>query len=205
MLFDSISSLSHIIEILGTAAFAISGVFAAMEKKLDIFGLLVIAFVTAIGGGTIRDILIGATPVAWMRDTSTLTVISVSVIAAILLKGKSENFQRTLIFFDALGLGLFTVIGLRKGIAAHLSPGVCIVLGTITACFGGVLRDVLLNRVPVIFQKEVIYATTCIIGGIGYFLLRPVLTDAPLDIISALLVFSVRMIAYKKKWRLPVV
>src|SRR5471030_2413599 len=165
-----IINISSIIEISGTIAFAISGAFSAMQKRLDVFGVLIMGFVTAIGGGTIRDVLIGDTPVNWMRDYKLPLIILGTVIGTILFKKYIKGLRITLFLFDALGLGLFTIIGIQKGISAGLNPGVCVALGTITGCFGGVIRDILLNNIPLIFQKE-IYATACIIGGTLYILL----------------------------------
>src|SRR5580765_6065274 len=161
----------HLIDILGVAAFSIAGVFAAMEKKLDVFGIFIIAFITAMGGGTLRDILIGDLPVNWMRTSNYGVIVFIISVVAIFFNRVIVNFQRTLFVFDSLGLGLFTVAGIEKGLDFHLSPVICIVLGTITGCFGGVIRDISLNTIPVIFQKE-IYAVACIIGGIVYFLAR---------------------------------
>lgn len=197
--------LLHVIDILGTVTFAISGVFAAMQKKLDLFGVLIIAFVTAIGGGTLRDMLIGDLPVAWMRSMETPLIILASTAAAVLFRNVIPNFQNTLFIFDSLGLGFFTVLGIQKGIDFGLSPGVCIALGTITGCFGGVIRDMLLNNIPLIFQKE-IYATACIVGGIVYFLLLH--TGFSKDWIDAtvmILVFLIRFLAVRYKLGLPVI
>src|SRR5579862_8875579 len=141
-------NISSAIEISGTVAFAVSGSFSAMQKRLDVFGVLIMGFVTAIGGGTIRDVLIGDTPVAWMRDYQLPLIILGTVIATILFKKYIKAFKITLFLFDALGLGLFTIIGIQKGLAAGLNPGVCVALGTITGCFGGVIRDILLNNIP---------------------------------------------------------
>jgi len=195
--------LLRLIDILGTITFAISGVFAAMQKKLDIFGILIISFITAIGGGTLRDILIGDLPVSWMRGIETPLIIFVSAIAAILFRNIIRNFQQTLFIFDSLGLGFFTVLGIQKGVKLDLNPGICVVLGTITGCFGGVIRDILLNNIPLIFRKEV-YATACILGGIIYFLLLHVSYPTNwLDVTVMLVVFLIRFLAVKFKLGLP--
>ena len=149
---------SQVIEILGTIAFAISGSFAAIQRRLDPFGVLIIAFVTSIGGGTVRDLLLGDTPVKWMRDVNYCLLILVTSLLTIVLKRHRKRFTVTLFLFDSMGLGLFTILGIQKGIAFGLSPGICIALGTITGCFGGVIRDTLLNTIPLIFKKE-IYTT----------------------------------------------
>ena len=147
--------LLRLIDIFGTISFAVSGVFAAMQKKLDLFGILVIAFVTSVGGGTLRDILLGDLPVSWMRDLFYPLLILVTAIATILFRKIVRNFQATLLVFDSLGLGFFTVFGLQKGLAFDLHPGICVALGTMTGCFGGVIRDISLGSIPLIFQKDI--------------------------------------------------
>jgi uncharacterized membrane protein YeiH len=196
-------SFLAIIDILGTISFAVSGAFLAMEKKLDPFGVLVLAFVTAIGGGTLRDIMIGDLPVNWLRNEVTMIVILFSAIAAMVFGSFLHRLTITLFSFDALGLGLFTIYGIEKGIEFHFGIGVAIALGTITACFGGVIRDVLLNNVPLIFRKE-IYALACISGGLVYFLLKRMNVDPSLSkIICILLIFAIRIIAVYFKLSLP--
>lgn len=195
-------SANFIIELLGTMTFTISGVYSAQQKRLDILGVLVIAFVTATGGGTIRDVLIGFTPVTWMRDLTIPGVILVTAIATIVFGRKVKNYKITLFLFDALGLGLFTIIGLQKGLSVSLHPAVCIVLGTVTGCFGGVVRDILLNQIPVLFRTE-FYATPCIAGGVLYFLLLPVVERSVAELICIIFISTFRIIAYKRKWQLP--
>ncbi|TLP81654.1 trimeric intracellular cation channel family protein [Maribacter sp. ACAM166] len=158
-----------IIDILGTIAFAISGVLVAMDKKLDVFGVLIIAFVTAVGGGTLRDLLIGIKPVGWLNAPLFLLIIVVTVILTIIFVKQLKYVRKSLFLFDTIGIGLYTMVGVEKGLEAELSPIMCIALGTITACFGGVIRDILCNEIPVIFRKE-IYATVCILGGVVYFI-----------------------------------
>ena len=159
-----------IIDILGTIAFAISGVLVAMDKRLDAFGVFIIAFVTAVGGGTLRDLLIGIKPVGWLNAPMHLLIIVIIVLLAIIFVKQLKYVRKSLFLFDTIGIGLYTMVGIEKGLAAELPPVMCIALGTITACFGGVIRDILCNEIPVIFRKE-IYATVCILGGLVYFLL----------------------------------
>ncbi|HYJ38574.1 MAG TPA: trimeric intracellular cation channel family protein, partial [Chitinophagaceae bacterium] len=195
--------LLELIDVLGVIAFSIAGVFAAMEKKLDPFGIFIIAFVTAMGGGTIRDILIGDLPVNWIRSANHSLVIFISTVVAIVFNKVIRNLQKTLFVFDSLGLGLFTVAGIEKGLNFHLEPGMCIALGTITGCFGGVIRDIFLNTIPIIFHKE-IYAIACIIGGSVYFLLLETnLSNYAVVIISILVVFLVRVLAVRYHLSLP--
>jgi uncharacterized membrane protein YeiH len=197
------SNFLNIIDILGTFAFAVSGVFSAMEKKLDPFGILIISFVTAIGGGTIRDVLVGNFPVNWLQNGATILIIFVSAIATMLFGSYLKHLNTALFLFDALGLGLFTIIGLEIGLEKKFSGGICVALGTISACFGGVLRDVLLNKVPLIFQKE-IYALACILGGTGYYFLHGTnLNDDVSKVICIILIFAIRIIAVRFKLSLP--
>jgi uncharacterized membrane protein YeiH len=197
------TSFLHIIDILGTFSFAVSGAFFAMEKKLDPFGVLIISFATAIGGGTLRDVLIGNLPVEWLKNEMAITTIFIAAIGSMILDGWLRKFNRTLFLFDALGLGLFTIVGIEIAMEQKFSIGVCIALGTITASFGGVLRDVLLNNVPLVFRKE-IYALASISGGLVYFLLLRIKMDEDIaKIICILLIFIIRLIAVKYKLALP--
>lgn len=197
------SNFLHVIDILGTFAFAVSGAFAAMEAKLDPFGVLIISFVTAIGGGTLRDVLVGNLPVNWLNNDTTILVILISSITAMLFGSFLKQFHTSLFLFDALGLGLFTIVGTELGLKLHFSASICVALGTITACFGGVIRDVLLNKVPLIFEKE-IYALACIIGASVYFLLQQTLLNADVaKIVSIFLIFIIRVIAVRYKLALP--
>ncbi|MCJ0742680.1 trimeric intracellular cation channel family protein [Pedobacter montanisoli] len=194
---------TYTIETLGTIAFAISGTFAAMQKRLDPFGVLIIAFVTSIGGGTVRDMLLGDTPVAWMRNVNYCLLILFTSIATIFFKTHIKKFKVTLFLFDSLGLGLFTMVGVEKGLLFGLSPGMCVALGTITGCFGGVIRDTLLNTIPLIFRKE-IYATACIIGGALYFALVYFNVENNLArFIVIAFIFSLRVIVVRYKLALP--
>ncbi|KAA3651828.1 MAG: trimeric intracellular cation channel family protein [Bacteroidetes bacterium] len=194
-----------IIDIVGTAAFSMAGTFAAMEKKLDIFGIFIIAFVTALGGGTLRDILIGELPVKWMLNPSSGLIVLLSAIAALLFKTVIKNYHNVLLFFDSIGLGFFTVVGIQTGISLGFHPVICIALGTMTACFGGVIRDISLNNIPLIFQKD-IYATTCIFGGIVFFiLLKMGVTIMPIEIICLVTVVLFRLLAVKYHWQLPAI
>lgn len=191
------------IDILGTIAFAISGVLVAMDKRLDLFGVFIIAFVTAVGGGTLRDMLIGNTPVAWMQDSVYTITILGSVIFAILLQERLRYLRKSLFLFDTIGIGLYTLVGIDKGLQAELIPIMCIALGTITACFGGVIRDILCNEIPVIFRKE-IYATACILGGASFFLLtRLPIIDEYAFTASIFVVIGIRLLAVRYKIALP--
>jgi uncharacterized membrane protein YeiH len=193
----------HLLDIIGTIAFALSGALTAMSKKLDLFGVFIIAFVTAVGGGTLRDVMIGSTPVGWMSDLEYVYVICIAFVLALVFRRKFDRLRTSLLLFDTIGLGVFTLIGMEKGINIGLHPIVCIALGTMTACFGGVIRDILCTEIPVIFRKE-IYATICILGGIIFFVLRKFnLHDDLLYLITTLVIISFRLMAVKFKWYLP--
>ncbi|WP_293306049.1 trimeric intracellular cation channel family protein [Pedobacter sp. UBA5917] len=196
-------SISEVIEVLGTIAFAISGTFTAMQRKLDPFGVLIIAFVTSLGGGTVRDLLIGDTPVAWMRDMQTCLIILFTALATMFFKTHVQKMKITLFLFDSLGLGLFTMVGLLKGIAFGLNPGICIALGTITGCFGGIIRDTLLNTIPLVFRRE-IYATACILGGLLYYLLVWLNVESVVAKLSVVaFIFVLRIVVVRFKLSLP--
>ncbi|MFT4610941.1 MAG: putative membrane protein YeiH [Glaciecola sp.] len=193
----------QVIDILGTVAFAISGVLVALNKKMDPFGVLIIAFVTAVGGGTLRDVMIGINPVSWMTNMTYVYVIFGATVFAILLRSKINYLRTSLFLFDTIGIGLYTVVGIEKGLNAGLHPIICISLGTMTACFGGVIRDILCNEIPVIFRKEV-YATACILGGLTYFVLRKFMADTNLIfVIAIIVVIVIRLVAVKFKISLP--
>ncbi len=195
--------MHFIFDVIGTIAFAVSGVMVAMDKKLDLFGVFIIAFVTAVGGGTLRDLLIGGTPVLWLQDHTYLYIITATTILAILLRSKKKYVRTSLFLFDSIGIGFYTLLGIAKGLSVGLSPVMCIALGTITACFGGVIRDILCNEIPVIFRKE-IYATACIFGGLSYFLIRELpINELYADIATILLVIGIRLWAVKCKISLP--
>jgi|TARA_R100000935_G_scaffold19082_1_gene36714 uncharacterized membrane protein YeiH len=191
-----------IIDILGTIAFAVSGALTAMKKQMDLFGIFIIAFVTSVGGGTLRDVLIDAN-ITWMRDLTFVYVIIGATILSIIFRKKLGYVRRSLFLFDTIGIALYTVVGVQKGIAADFPPLICIALGTMSACFGGVIRDILCNEIPVIFRKN-IYATACILGGLVYFLLiRMNISSNLIVIISGSVVITVRLLAVTFNWSLP--
>lgn len=195
----------EILDILGLIAFAISGTLIAIEKKLDIFGVFIIALVTSIGGGTLRDVLIGHTPVTWLTNLQTFYVIFFSTIGGIIFRKKLNHFRTSIFLFDTIGIGVFTLIGIEKALLADLHPIMCVLLGTFTACFGGVIRDILCNEIPVLFHKE-IYATACMAGGILFFILKYFgLNDDIVYVATAGIIVLIRILAVKKNWSFPTV
>jgi len=192
-----------VIDILGTVAFSISGVLTAMHKKMDPFGILIIATVTSVGGGTLRDVLVGKLPVSWMLDMTFIYVIILTSIFAVLFRSKLKYFRRSLFLFDTIGIALYTTTGVQIGIGAGLHPLICVALGMMSACFGGVLRDILCNEIPIIFRKE-IYATACMLGGAIFIALINFHVDSTTAvIISGLVVVVIRVLAVVYKLQLP--
>ena len=195
-------TFSLLIDILGTVAFTISGVLTAMHKRLDLFGIFIIAFVTSVGGGTLRDLLLNV-HIVWMHNMTYVYVIFFSAVFAILFRNKLNYFRKTLFLFDTIGIALFTIVGIEKGVQMGLHPIISISLGTISACFGGVIRDILCNEIPIIFRKE-IYATACILGGAGYFLFTSLpLSNNLIVILSGAIVMIVRFLAVRFHLSLP--
>lgn len=188
-------SFLFIQDLIGTIVFAISGAIAARQHKMDLFGMFVLAFVTGVGGGTLRDVMIGSTPVFWMKQPIYVLMIAFAVIITAVCKHRfdSHRWKNGLLIFDAIGLGVFTVIGVQKGIDFGLHPLICIALGGITGCFGGLIRDILRNEVPIILQREV-YVTASLIGGIIFILFREAGFESNwIDVATVSTVISIRM------------
>jgi uncharacterized membrane protein YeiH len=191
------------LDIIGTVAFAISGSLTAIEKRFDVFGITIIAIATALGGGTLRDMLIGNTPVTWLVNLQNFYIVLITVSITILLRKQLNKLRISLMLFDTIGIGIFTLIGLQKGLAIELPPLACVLLGTVTACFGGVIRDILCNDVPVIFSKEV-YATACMFGGVVFFVAQKyMLLDSMISIATILSIIVIRLCAIRLHWSLP--
>ncbi|HCG6687746.1 TPA: TRIC cation channel family protein [Vibrio parahaemolyticus] len=160
------SMLLYMIDLFGTAIFAVSGVLLAGRLKMDPFGVIVLGSVTAIGGGTIRDMALGATPVFWITDTTYLWVILITCLLTMILVRRPKRLAWWVLpVCDAIGLAVFVGIGVEKALAYNASGMVAVIMGVITGCGGGIIRDVLAREVPMVLRSEV-YATACIIGGI---------------------------------------
>ncbi|HEY5592007.1 MAG TPA: trimeric intracellular cation channel family protein [Paludibacter sp.] len=193
----------HLIDYAGTFAFAISGIRLASAKRFDWFGAYVVGLVTAIGGGTIRDLLLDVTPF-WMLQPSYLIVTALALIFVILLGKQLIRLNNTFFIFDAIGLGLFVVVGIEKTLAAHFPFWVAISMGMITGSAGGIIRDIFINEEPLIFRKD-IYALACLFGGLVFFVcfklsISPMITQT----ISAFSVILTRVLAVKYHISLPV-
>lgn len=203
MLSENMDSIQFIIEFLGTFAFAISGIRNASSKNFDWFGGYVVGLATAIGGGTIRDVMLGQTPF-WMTNSIYLICTAAALITFVLLKKLFTRLSKTWFLFDTFGLALFTIAGLQKTLTCGFPFWVAIIMGCITGAAGGVLRDVLVNEVPLIFRKE-IYAIACIIGGVAYQICESLGVALEITVmVSFCSVVIVRLLAVKYKISLPV-
>ncbi len=192
-----------IFDYLGTFAFAISGIRLASAKQFDWFGAYVVGIVTAVGGGTVRDILLNATPF-WMEQPSYLIVSGLALLFVIVFRKYVIRLNNTFFIFDAIGLGLFVVVGVAKTLDFGFPMWVAIVMGTITGSFGGMIRDILINEEPLVFRKD-IYALACVFGGIVYCICQYlVLPLAISQTIAAVSVFVVRILAVKYHISVPV-
>lgn len=190
------------ISLIGTLVFAISGTLTAIQKKFDLVGSLVIGFVTALGGGTVRDIMIGKTPVGWLTEYKYYLVIIIGYSIAHLFKHKALQIKKSMFLFDTIGIGMFTILGIQISLEYGLGSVASLVLGVISACFGGVIRDVLTNEVPLIFRRE-IYATACFMGGGVYISLSKLTDYENLSIVVSMAMVSViRYFAIRYKWSL---
>ncbi len=195
--------LIYAVDVLGTLIFAISGVLAAVEKKYDLVGAFVLGFVTAVGGGTLRDLLIGQTPVGWMKDLVYLYMILLALPLCYFFKGYILKLRKGIFLFDTIGIGLFTILGLEKTMSLGLSPVIAIMMGVVSAVFGGVTRDVLSNQVPLIFRKE-IYASACFVGATVYWIGEQFNPDSILNVfVSIFIVIIIRYLSVVNNWGLP--
>lgn len=193
----------QILDFIGTFAFAISGIRLASAKRFDWFGAYVVGFVTAIGGGTIRDLLLNVTP-GWMVDPVYLVCTGLALVWVILFGKSLIHLHNTFFIFDTIGLALFTVVGVGKTLAMGYPFWVAIIMGGITGAAGGIIRDVLINEIPLIFRKE-IYAMACVVGGTVYWLCDSFgLYSYLCQIICGATVFVTRVLAVKYKISLPI-
>ena len=195
--------LQYPLELLGTFVFAISGALAVRDKEHDVFGAGFTGFVTAIGGGTLRDLLLDSHPLVWIGDIHFLYAILLGVLAAFVFPKILSRLRRTMFLFDTLGIAFFTVLGVEKSLSLGFRPEIAAIMGMFSAVMGGVIRDTLVNEIPILFRKE-IYASACLAGAILYLVLN--YFDLQRDInllISISVIISVRLIAVRYKLSLP--
>jgi len=196
-------TLQYIFELVGTLFFAISGALAVQDHHDDLFGAGFTAFVTAIGGGTLRDMMMGSYPLVWIGDIYFFYAIVIGVFLAYLFFKFLIRLRRTFLFFDAIGISFFTIIGVEKALSLGLRPEIAAIMGMFSAVMGGVMRDTLTNEIPVIFRKE-IYATACLVGAMLYLTLYRLGVDRDINlIISIIVILTIRLFAVKYKLALP--
>ncbi|GAB3659998.1 trimeric intracellular cation channel family protein [Echinicola sediminis] len=195
--------LQFIMELVGTYFFAISGALAVQDQEHDVFGAGFTGFITAIGGGSLRDVLLGSYPLGWIEDISYLYAIFAGVLTAIFFFKIMAKLRRTLLLFDSLGIGLFTVLGVEKALSLGVAPEIAAIMGMFSAIMGGVIRDTLANVTPVLLRRE-IYATACLSGAILYLVLQQLEVSRNINLlVSMFLIISVRLLAVRYKLSLP--
>ena len=193
----------QILDFIGTFAFAVSGIRLASAKRFDWFGAYVCGFAVAVGGGTIRDLLLDLTP-AWMTDPIYLLCTALALVWVIVFGKHIVHMNNTLFTFDAIGLALFTVVGCGKALALGYPSWVAIIMGSITGAAGGVIRDVLINETPLIFRKE-IYAMACVVGGTVYWICWELGAESFIcQLAGGITVFLVRVLAVRYNICLPI-
>ncbi|MHA6248097.1 trimeric intracellular cation channel family protein [Pontibacter sp. CAU 1760] len=198
-------SIQYILEILGTVVFAMSGALAVSEKdsEQDWFGAGFTGFVTAIGGGSLRDIMLGSYPLVWVQDITLLYTIIAAIVCTGLFYKFLIRLRRTFLLFDTLGISLFTIVGTEKALSLGVSPEIAAIMGMFSAVMGGVIRDILTNEIPVLFRKEV-YASACLMGATFYLGMEQLHIERNTNfIVSVLLIILIRLVALKYNLSLP--
>ncbi|MDQ3110355.1 MAG: trimeric intracellular cation channel family protein [Bacteroidota bacterium] len=198
-------NIPYWIDLAGIFFFAMSGAQAAADKRVyrDSFGVAFMGFVTAIGGGSLRDIMLDIHPLKWISDSNYLIVIGAGVLISMLLGKTLAKLPRTMMVFDSLGIALYTILGVQISLAVGVNPLAAIILGMFSAVFGGVIRDTLLNEIPLIFRKE-IYATACLAGAALYVLLDYFKMSIHFSAFCGIAtVIIIRLLAVRFSWSLP--
>ncbi|MBI1185006.1 trimeric intracellular cation channel family protein [bacterium] len=191
-------------DLLGTFFFAISGTLAASKKQLDVFGVLMIGFITAIGGGSVRDIVLGKFPLVWIQDANYALVILAGFVVSLLFRKFLLRLRKTFFLFDTVGIAFFTIMGLQKALSLEAPMVVAVFLGMTSAVMGGMIRDVICNDIPLIFRTE-LYATACLSGAIVYIIMAQFSNYNLVNALSGFVVIILmRLLAIRFRWRLPV-
>jgi uncharacterized membrane protein YeiH len=188
----------------GTFVFALTGAFKARSYKMDIFGGAVLAFVTAYGGGTLRDLLIGIRPVNWINDNAALMLVIAGTVVTFLFKENINRFKRTIFYTDAIGLGLFTAAGIEVALTHQLNEVYALLMGVLSATFGGLIADILCNAVPNLLKRGELYATACAIGGGIYLGLRQLGLEYNTNLtVCVIVIVGIRIYSKRNKLSLP--
>ncbi|MEN9549568.1 MAG: hypothetical protein RIR12_2159 [Bacteroidota bacterium] len=195
-----------IIGYIGTFVFALTGAFKARKYKMDIFGAAVVAFVTAYGGGTLRDLLMGIKRVSWINDNIALLLVLAGTVFTFLLKENVNRFDKTIFYTDAIGLGFFTAWGIEMALRNGVNEMYALVMGVMTATFGGLLADLLCNAIPNLLKKGELYATACAIGGVAYLIMKKTALEQNASLLLCIIIIvAVRILSKRKKWSLPAI
>lgn len=196
-------SIQYIAELIGTYVFALSGVLATDDKDRNWFGAAFTGFVTAIGGGSVRDVLLGSYPLVWIGDVNFLYAILAGVLTSLIFFRLVVKLSLSMLLFDMAGIALFTIVGVEKSLAVGASAEVAAIMGVFTAVMGGVIRDTLTHKKPIIFSKEV-YATACLAGAILYLVLEYYNIDRNVNfLLSCGLIVVIRILVIRFKIELP--
>ncbi len=193
----------YTLELIGTFVFAISGIRLAAKKDMDLFGAAVIGFVTALGGGTTRDVLLDSHPVAWIENPTYAGLVLIAVPFTYIFRRYLIYMHRTFFIFDTVGIALFTISGMQKALAFGLHPGLAMGMGVVSAVVGGVIRDILCNEIPLIFRKE-IYAMACFTGALAFYFME--LSGSPTNLnylLTVILIVGIRVVAIRKNLAFP--
>ena len=195
--------LEYVLELVGTYFFAISGVIASEDKDKNWFGAAFTGFITAIGGGSLRDMILGSYPLVWVGDVHFLYAIILGVLTAFLFYQFFLKLKRTMLFFDMIGIAFFTILGVEKSLNLGVRPEIAAMMGMFSAVMGGVIRDTLTNATPVIFRKE-IYATACLAGAVLYLIINGFGVERDTNLlISSGFIIALRIIVLKFEVTLP--
>ncbi len=196
-------NILYLLDLIGTAAFAASGAWVGVRKHMDLFGVLVLGVVTAVGGGTLRDLLLGDIPPFSLQDETYISIALAASLVVFANRRRFETFEKPLLYFDAIGLGTFLVIGTTKALEFQMGLLGAVLMGVMTGTAGGVLRDVLANQIPLILRRE-IYASACIAGGVLLVVLEQSGAGRTASaLLAAGTVITVRLLAIRYEWGLP--
>lgn len=205
IIFENITPdfMIYLLDMVGVVACAIAGTTLALHKKFDFFGCILVSMVNAIGGGTIRDVMLDRHPLFWMTDLNYVIVITLTSLICQVFFNYYQKIDWTLKFFDAIGLAVFSVIGLKVGLALGAHPMIAVMMAVLTSIAGGIMRDMICNEIPLVLQKE-IYISASITGALLYFALEQIgASDVIQDTLTLVTIFGVRMLAVRFDWHLP--
>lgn len=198
------AGLIYLFDMIGVAVFAITGALAAQGKKLDILGVVVLGIVTALGGGTIRDITLDVHPLIWIADTTYLWTAIVSAVAAFFVCRYLAYPRRLMLLLDALGMSLFAVLGAQKATALGMPPLIAVIMAMLTGCAGGMIRDVLTRQIPLVLQRNgELYATCALVGAIIYVMFSGYINESLLMLVSISVAFAIRLASLYARLELP--